>query len=367
MHLYVHIPFCVSKCRYCAFYSVTGIGRDVISGYPRLLPRELMLRGYAGGKVMLDTLYLGGGTPSLLGSEGVWALFSALPPVVASAEVTMEVNPGDVTPALASAMRRCGVTRVSLGAQSFDNATLAFLGRRHTAEETDAAVSTLRHAGFTEIAIDLIAAIPGTSPQAFRASLEHAVALGPRHISVYPLSLEAGTCFSREVAAGRLTPPTDDESLDSVAVAESMLCQAGYGRYEISNYAWPGFECRHNLAVWRGEDYIGIGPAASSREGLNRRTNLPDLNAWMQSIDSGVLPPASLDVLSAEEDDRERFTTGLRLAAGQCPDSATDIGRERLAIFCRLEKLGLMARLYTGSYALTPRGREVADAIMAEF
>jgi oxygen-independent coproporphyrinogen-3 oxidase len=340
----------------------------VIAGYPRLLARELVLRGHAGGDARLDTtIYIGGGTPSLLGPEGIVALFSALPPVAESAEVTMEVNPGDVTPALASAMRRCGVTRVSIGAQSFDNATLAFLGRRHTAEETDAAVSTLRLAGFTEISLDLIAAIPGTSPQAFRTSLEHAVALGPKHLSVYPLSLEEGTCFSREVAAGRLRPPTDDESLDSVAVAESILRQAGYGRYEISNYAWPGFECRHNLAVWRGEDYIGIGPAAASREGLNRRTNLPDLAVWMESIASGKLPPASLDILSPEDDERERFTTGLRLAAGRCSVPATDIGRERLAIFLRLEKLGLMERLATGAYALTPRGREVADAICGEF
>ena len=367
MHLYVHIPFCASKCRYCAFYSVTGISRDFISKYPLLLARELEVRGYAEDKVRLDTLYFGGGTPSLLGSDGFRSLFAAVPQMVDAAEITVEVNPGDVTKDLAEALRECGVTRVSVGAQSFDESTLRYLGRRHTVEQTVVAVSTLRHAGFDNIGLDLIAAIPECPAEAFRTSIHASLALEPQHVSVYPLSIEAGTPFAREVEAGKLSLPSDDEALDAVAEAESILCHSGYARYEISNYALSGFACRHNLAIWRGEDYVGIGPAAASREGFCRRTNAPNVERWRQAIAAGVLPPADEEFLSEREDERERFVTGIRLAEGQGVDSATPLGAERLAIFRRLEAAGVVEARDAGRYALTARGREVADAVMAEF
>ncbi len=364
MNLYVHIPFCVSKCRYCAFYSNTGVSSQVILGYPSLLARELELRGCH--RAQPETIYIGGGTPSILGTEGIRALFAVLPAPARGAEITVEVNPGDVTVELAAALHGCGVTRVSIGAQSFDPQTLAFLGRRHSVDQTRAAVSTLRHAEFDNLSLDLIAAIPGMPGEAFRESLQQAMALRPTHLSVYPLSIEGGTCFQREVEAGRLEPPTDEESLDSIAEAESTLCHGGYRRYEISNYALPGQECRHNLAVWRGEDYVGIGPAAASREGLERRTNTPDFAAWSRALMTGCLPPAEVEILSIQDDERERFVTGLRLDEGQRPDSATLVGQERLGICRRLEKLGMLRQLPTGSYALTARGREVADAVMVE-
>lgn len=365
MNLYVHIPFCVSKCRYCAFYSNVRTPADILSEYPNLVVHELELRGCCVAPP--HTIYIGGGTPSILGPEGVGALFSLLPTPAQGAEITLEVNPGDVTAELASAMHGCGITRVSIGAQSFDPQTLEFLGRRHTVDETRAAVSTLRHAGFVNISLDLIAAIPGMPSDSFHESLKQAIALQPTHVSVYPLSIEADTCFQREVEAGRMAPPTDEESLESLAGAESTLCHGGYQRYEISNYALPGYECRHNLAVWRGEDYVGIGPAAASREGLERRMNTPDFAAWRRALVAGCLPPAEVETLSDQDDDRERFVTRLRLAEGQCPDSATPTGQRRLEIFRMLEKLGMLRQLQTGSYALTARGLEVADAVMAEF
>ncbi len=325
--------------------------------YPSSVARELERRGHYDARPR--TIYIGGGTPSVLGPEGLRALFANLPSPRAGAEITVEVNPGDVTETLALSMRNCGVTRVSVGAQSFDSATLAFLGRRHTVAETLVAVSTLRHAGFDNLSLDLIAGVPRVPPEAFRESLERAVELRPAHISVYPLSIEAGTFFHREVEAGLLSPLTDDESLDAIAVAESTLCHAGYERYELSNYALPGFQCRHNLAVWRGEDYVGIGPSAASREGLVRRTNTPDIAAWESAL-------AEIEELSPEDDEQERFVTGLRLAEGQSPDSATPVGRRRIEVFSRLEKLGLLSGLSSGSYALSARGREVADAVMAE-
>ncbi|MGI5869475.1 MAG: radical SAM family heme chaperone HemW [Kiritimatiellia bacterium] len=373
MNLYVHVPFCVSKCRYCGFHSQTGASASAFAAFPGLVARELALRAPSrapsrppvGGA--LRTLYVGGGTPSILGADGLRALAAALPARTAETEFTVEANPADVTAALADALGAVGVTRVSLGAQAFDADALRFLGRRHTPGDTVAAVSALRHAGIDNLSLDLIAAIPGVAGADFRRSVEQAVALEPRHVSVYALTVEDGTRLAADVAAGRVQMPSDDAALDALAVAEGVLARAGYRRYEISNYALPGFECRHNLAVWQGEDYVGLGPAASSRQGLTRRTNRPDLAAWAAAIEAGQAPPADVETLSPEADEHERFVTRFRLASGHCPDPATARGRARLAVCERLERLGVLARLATGAYALTPRGREVADAVMAEF
>ena len=363
MNLYVHVPFCVSKCRYCAFHSETGASAEALAAFPRLIGREGALRAPGARPT---TLYLGGGTPSSLGPDGLRALAAALPALADGAEFTVELNPADVDAPLAEALRAAGVTRASLGAQTFDPAALCFLGRRHTVADTLAAASALRHAGFDNVSLDLIAAVPGCCGASFRRSLEQAIALEPRHLSVYALTVEEGTPLAADVRAGRVKMPADDETLDALAEAEAALARAGYARYEISNYALPGFECRHNLAVWHGEDYIGLGPAAASRQGLARRTNAPDFAAWSAALAAGRLPPADEEALSPEEDEHERFITGFRLAAGQRPDPATAPGRARLAVCERLEHLGLLAALPGGAYALTPRGREVADAVMAE-
>ena len=365
MNLYIHIPFCISRCNYCGFYSESADHGFINSDFPKLLQTEIQLRDKA--DVSPKTIYLGGGTPSQLGAGGISALFKNLPHPQPGAEITMELNPADVTPELAQAMFSCGVTRVSMGAQSFDNACLSFLGRRHRASDISRAVSTLCHAGFSNISLDLIAAVPGFDSDSLRHSLEQALTLSPKHISVYALSIEEGTPLAHDVATGTVHPLPDDEVLEQLAVAESALCHAGMRRYEISNYAFEGFECRHNLGVWRGEDYVGIGPAAATREGTVRRLNYPDLQRWREALESGVLPPAQIETLSREEDDLERFTTRLRLAGGQSANPATALGRERLETFRRLEKIGVVELLESGAYALTARGMEVADAVMAEF
>ena len=364
MNLYVHVPFCVSKCRYCAFHSETGAAAASVAAFPGLIARELALRAPG---TPPTTLYVGGGTPSILGADGFRALAASLPDPAPGAEFTVELNPADVDASFADALRAAGVTRASLGAQAFDDVALRFLGRRHTAADTLAAVSTLRHAGFDNVSLDLIAAVPGFEGASFRRSLERAVALEPRHLSVYALTVEEGTPLAADVRAGRVTMPSDDATLDALAEAEAVLARAGYRRYEISNYALPGFECRHNLAVWQGEDYVGLGPAAASRQGLVRRTNRPDSAVWAAALAAGLPPPADQEALSPEEDEHERFITGLRLAAGVRPDSATELGRARLAVCERLERLGLLAHLPADAYSLTSRGREVADAVMAEF
>lgn len=363
MNLYVHIPYCVSKCNYCAFYSVPV--DDSISSYHALVRREIELRGLSDSTP--KTVYIGGGTPSILGHSGIRDLFSVLPLPANGAEISMEVNPGDVTSELASVMAACGINRVSIGAQSFDDACLEFLGRRHSVAAVSVAVSRLRHAGFDNIGLDLIAAVPGFGADSLRRSVESALELGLKHVSVYSLSIESGSKFDKGVVAGAIRPVPDEESLEQLAVAESVLCHAGLRRYEISNYAVAGYECRHNLAVWRGEDYAGAGPAAASRLGLCRRVNTASLRKWRESMEAGNLPPAEVEHLSEYDDDLERFVTGLRLAEGQSVDPATELGRKRLEIFRRLERVGVVHRLASGAYALTSRGIEVADAVMAEF
>jgi oxygen-independent coproporphyrinogen-3 oxidase len=359
-NLYVHVPFCVSKCRYCAFHSETGAGADELRAFVRLLPREIALRGAADARPA--TVYLGGGTPSILGPGPLRALLDALPRPDDGAEVSVEVNPGDVTPALAAALRAAGATRVSVGAQSFSDRALAWLGRRHSAARVREAFAALRAAGIPSISLDLIAALPGAPPGEFASSLREAVALGPDHVSVYPLSVEPGTPLARAGVA----PPPDDEALASVAEAESVLAAAGYARYELSNYARPGSECRHNLAVWRGEDYLGAGPAAHSREGLGRRANAPSFDAWRAALEAGGLPPADVARLDPDDDESERFATRVRLARWRGPDPATPAGRRRAAALDGLARNGLAAPLGGGDWTLTARGREVADAVMAE-
>lgn len=365
MNVYVHVPFCGSKCGYCAFYSVTGAEAVQQADYLRALEREWALRQT--GCPPLKTLYVGGGTPSQLGADGIETLLACFPSRSEDAEVTVEVNPADVSPPLAAALRRGGVTRVSIGAQSLDPAALARLGRRHDPAAIRHAVACLRAAGVGTLGLDVIACIPGVTPDGFRATLGQIVALEPEHVSVYPLVIEPETPFGREQQAGRLAGVGDDEALDAVADAESVLTRAGYDRYEISNFSRPGFACRHNLAVWRGEDYVGIGPSAASRQGLARRTNAPDLTAWRLALAAGRDPPAGTDLLSPAEDEHERFVMRLRLAEGVTVDSTTIVGRRRQVVFDRLCRLGLVRRLPGGAHALTARGREVADAVMAEF
>lgn len=359
-NLYVHVPFCASKCRYCAFYSAPAPSRADVADFLRLLPRELELRGLADARP--DTVYVGGGTPSLPGPDGLRALLAALPRPAPGAEVSVELNPADVSPALAAALREGGVTRASVGAQSFDPDTLARLGRRHGPLEIRAAARALRAAGIPRLSLDLIAAVPGEAPGALARSLREAVALGPDHVSVYPLSVEPGTPLARDGVA----PPSDEEALAAVAEAESFLASGGYARYELSNYARPGAECRHNLAVWRGEDYAGVGPAACSRVGFVRRANAPDFAAWRAALEAGRLPPARLETLSAADDEAERFATRVRLARWRGPDPATPAGPRRAAALAALRRAGLVRPLGGGDWTLTARGREVADSVMAE-
>ena len=308
-------------------------------------------------------MYVGGGTPSILGATGASALCHALRDAAdlsAVREWTFEANPDSATPAVLDAMLAGGATRLSLGAQSFDDATLRFLGRPHAAAAIRRAVSDARAAGFGSVGIDLIAGIPGVSGAVWRRTLDEAVALDCDHVSVYALTVEPGTSLAQDVAAGRVRMPPDDAVMDALAEAERVLGAAGLARYEISNYAQPGRECLYNLSVWRGEDYLGIGPSASSRLGLERRTN--------GVLQGPALSAPTIETLSRREDRLERFLTGLRIAEGADPARAGAEDAPRIeAAFHRLDAQGLVERVSgTTHWRLTARGREVADAVARE-
>ena len=366
MHLYIHVPFCATKCPYCAFYSVTDAPQRFIREYPRALVRELEARNLADAPI--ETLYIGGGTPSLLGADGIRELFQTLRRTASglrhAKEITVELNPADITPELAAALAENGVTRASIGAQSFDDATLRILGRRHDSATARMAESTLRHAGIPALSIDLIAAVPEAPLGAFARSLEAAVALAPEHISVYPLSIEEGSRFAAQSRA----PATDDAAMDELSSAEDFLCANEYERYEISNYRKSGTPgCLHNIAVWQGADYAGIGAAAASRQGLERRINATDWRQWSEAnAPTPNAPQFQSEILTPVEDEQERFLTGIRLSSGLSPDPATALGRRRIESCERLIRAGVMRALGGGVYTLTRRGREVADSVAAE-
>ncbi|MCL1921468.1 MAG: radical SAM family heme chaperone HemW [Kiritimatiellaeota bacterium] len=360
-HLYVHVPFCASKCRYCGFYSVAaGDGADSV---PRLtMP-------YPHGEApcaTVQTVYIGGGTPTVLGAEGLSRLADNLKAAFPLGEVeewTVEMNPSGVTPEVLDALRRMGANRVSIGVQSFCDDTLRRTGRGHSAEDAVRAVRMAQRHGFGNVGIDLIAGLPGVTQDEWQGTLGRALSLSVAHLSVYALSVEDGTPLARQVADGQCVLPDDEAQLDALALAEEALTRAGLGRYEISNYALPGSECRHNLGIWRGNDFLGLGPSAASRIGRERWTN-------PRSLDKTL--PVTREQLDETDDALERVMFMLRLHEGFDPFAAAKRFPVLAALAdtweARLERLAQQGAVERGGlrWRLTPRGREVCDMVIRE-
>lgn len=375
-HLYVHVPFCDGKCHYCGFYSVMAVPQ-LTTLYPSLPGRELarILTAQPGlSKVPVKTVYFGGGTPALLGPEGLHALKKSLAktlPFDAVDEWTVELNPASVSTDLLGTLLSLGVNRISIGVQSFDDDTLTRIGRRHSAAEALRAIRLAQECGFENTGIDLIAGLPGVTAEEWRQTLDRAASLRLTHLSVYALSLEPNTPLARAVAEG-LAIPGEEAQLEALSLAETVLAQAGFGRYEISNYALPGYECRHNLGIWRGNDYLGLGPAASSRIGPRRWTNSEDLADYIEAFAQQGPPPHVGETLSEADDAIERAVYALRLSEGLDPCEAaerfpalsalTDRWEERLE---NLARQGIAER-GGRRWRLTARGREVCDAAIRE-
>ena len=351
MNLYVHFPFCRRKCAYCALKSRAGVPEKVRAGYVARLAGEIRERAVKD----LRTVYFGGGTPALC---DLTPLFDALHGAGLSSDVefTIELHPLDATPGVLARLKEGGVNRISLGVQSFDDVALSCMGRTHTSREAFDAFKLIR-SFFPNSGFDLIAGYPLPQDVARIADYLPSVlsSLQPVHVSLYSLIREKGTLLDRRVREGTAILPGDDVVMDEIAAAERILSAAGLQRYEISNYASPGFECRHNCAVWRGEDYIGLGDGAHGREGSVRTRGEGD--TYLR------------ETLSPLDDALERELFSLRTRWGFDPDAA--IRRHPVLAPCHeawmrelaydVEK-GLLARRGT-AYVLTSRGREVCDAI----
>ena len=330
--IYVHVPFCVRKCGYCDFYSVTG--EEERDRFPALVEREmdLLLRAYPGeAGVPADTVYFGGGTPTVLGPDRLNRLLAAIKTrftVAENAEVTAEANPGTVTGADFVRLREDGFNRVSIGVQSFRRETLAALGRIHSVEEVRAAYRDARRAGFSSVGIDLIFGNPGQREEEWQEDLDLAVTFLPDHVSAYALAPEPGTPIHGAIAGGGIVLPDDDAVARMYAAAGETLGAVGYRHYEISNFCRPGKECRHNLKYWRRDGYLGLGPSAhgllfpgeSAPFGL-RTANPPSLPDYLGALGEGRLPWGSTRVCDREDAWKESLIFGLRTAEGVSPSS----------------------------------------------
>jgi len=314
-HLYVHIPFCLRKCRYCDFFSVP-VKSEPVRRYIDCLRRELQARGARGA---FQTLYFGGGTPTSLGEKTLGTLLDALQSIIdlpSAEEFTVEANPGTVIPAKLRLLRAAGANRLSIGVQSFQPKLLQTLGRIHSPEEARSAFALARQAGFENVSIDLIFGIPGQSPAEWSADLEEAIDLHVQHLSAYGLTYEEGTPLHGELVSGCIDPVPQELEREMALHAIRRTRQAGLEHYEISNYAGPGFECRHNLAYWANEPYLGIGAAAASYLDGVRWRNIAHVQRYIEQIEATGLAVESSERLDDEPRARETAALALRTRRG---------------------------------------------------
>lgn len=356
-HLYIHVPFCPRICPYCAFFVVPSDRRKSGPLVDALLAELAFRRRQMG--VRPRTIYLGGGTPSALSTAELGRLIAGLSDFLKGVEeFTIEVNPTTVSPEKASLLRGLGVNRVSLGAQSFDGDALAVLGRQHGPDRIRRTFQILRDAGFANIGVDLIYGVPGQSESSWWRTLADAVGLGAEHLSVYGLTYEEDTPFFERLTSGQWA---SDEVLEARLFlgTRQKLRAAGYLAYEVSNFARPGFESRHNIVYWRGMDFLGIGPSAVSTIGYRRWRNTSDLGRYMAAAANDEWPQEEEEALDADLLRREKIMFGLRTREG-VHDSFFE------AEFLRLHAAGYAERHGQG-WRLTEEGLLRADAIAGLF
>jgi putative oxygen-independent coproporphyrinogen III oxidase len=374
--VYLHVPFCTVRCGYCDFNTYTaadlGGGGDR-AGYPARLRAELDLAAAVLDRAGLpprpaSTVFVGGGTPTLLPAAELAAVLERVRDrfgLAADAEVTTEANPDTVDPAGLARLAAAGFTRISFGMQSAMPHVLATLDRTHDPANVPLAVGWARDAGLA-VSLDLIYGTPGESAADWARSLDAALALEPDHLSAYALVVEPGTRMAVRVARGELPRPDDDELADRYEAAEAALAEAGYGWYEVSNWARsPEQACRHNLAYWRGDDWWGAGPGAHSHVGGVRWWNVRHPSAYAARVDGGQSPAQAREVLDDEQRRVERVLLGVRLAEGLPVTDLPPAGRGRLA---DLAARGLVRAdaPTAGRVVLTLTGRLLADAVVRD-
>jgi oxygen-independent coproporphyrinogen-3 oxidase len=323
--IYVHIPFCRTKCPYCSFVSYAGAGADMKINYMQALQRQA-------GKMashpwcesrLFDSLFIGGGTPALVDAEQLGSfieeclsLFRFSSSGGAGPEVSLETNPNTVNRAMLARLRKAGVNRLSIGVQACADDMLAALGRSHSVQDVLAAVEYARSAGFDNLSLDLMYGLPGQTLETWRETLEKALELAAQHLSVYELTIEAGTPFDELQNQGRLHLPHEDETASMFALARQVLTAAGYAHYEISNYARPGFQCSHNINYWENGSYLGLGAGAVSCFSGVRLNSVPEPGRYAEMVNRNIHPFQDGEWLGLAPRFRETVIMGLRLTAG---------------------------------------------------
>ena len=366
--IYVHIPFCRSRCIYCGFYSTTALGMR--HAYTKAVCREMELRkDYIRGG--FSTVYIGGGTPSQLDAHDIECLFHHIYKVfnvAGDAEVTMECNPDDITPDFAGMLGGLPVNRVSMGVQTFSDARLRFLRRRHGADDAWRAVKTLRQAGISNISIDLMFGFPREPLDDWLTDIDHALSLGVEHISAYSLMYEEGTPMYEMLQRGEIKETDEELSLAMYDALADRLKAEGYEHYEISNFARPGFRSRHNSSYWRQEPYIGLGAAAHSFDLRSRQWNTADLNAYVEAVSQGRIP-AEREELDARTTFDDIVTTALRTREGIDTDYVERSLGQKYKDHLASEAAPFIAQGLMeqdgASLRLTRRGIYISDSIMS--
>lgn len=353
--LYIHIPFCKSRCRYCDFYSTTQL--DKRERYVEAVVKELE----AYGSNSLSTIYFGGGTPSLLSVEQIQKILRPLA-LSTKCEITLEANPGDLSLSKSTALRKIGINRLSIGIQSLDDELLRRIGRRHTAAEAVEAVRMAREAGFTNLSIDLMYGLPGQTMAQWEDTIDRALQLHAEHISCYCLSYEEGTVLTCMLERGEITETDEDTENAMYDLLCEKLKAAGYTHYEVSNFALPGYHSRHNSGYWNNTPYIGLGAGAHSYDGHTRRWNVSDIDAYIHGIATGQ-PVCQEEVLTDEQRHIEAVMLSLRTAAGIPAEWLTDKTTKQQAQAYVAK--GLL-READGRYIATQQGLHILNRIIQD-
>lgn len=378
LELYLHIPFCVKKCNYCDFFSASGTPKEQ-ADYVSAMIQEIQSYQELSGEYEVQTIFLGGGTPSLLTPEQIEQIFDAIYHIFSvneNAEITMEMNPGTVAIEKLRAMKAAGVNRLSIGLQSAQNEELKMLGRIHTYEEFLETWRLTEQAGFKNRNIDLMSALPGQTMESYEDTLSKVLALEPEHISAYSLILEEGTVFYGWYEKGKLDRgawklPSEEEEYAMGELTIQRLAEAGMHRYEISNYAKPGKECRHNLGYWDRVEYLGIGAGSSSLIKGERFDHIRDRKAYIEKIRNGESILIDREILSVESQMEEFMYLGLRKIEGVSRTDFQNYFGKNVddvygEILDKLEEEQLLE--FSGNrIRLTHRGMDVSNCVLAEF
>ena len=368
--IYIHIPFCKRRCIYCDFFSTTQSEKKPT--YIHALCQELEMRkNYLGGEE-IETIYLGGGTPSQLTEKELNEIFTSLYniyKVKEDAEITLEANPDDLTPEYVSMLRRLPINRISMGIQTFQEETLKLLHRRHTARQAIEAFQRCREAGFRNISIDLMYGLPGETLDTWKEDLQQAIALHPEHISAYHLIYEEGTALWKLREEHQVEEADEDLSVTLFKTLIDELKQAGYQHYEISNFCLPGLHSRHNSSYWTGKKYLGCGPSAHSYDGTSRQWNVSSLEKYIHAIHQGK-PDFEIEELDLYTRYNDFVITSIRTSWGMSLSHLRMVYGEELYRYClRMSKPHLsqgVLEIKEDTLKLTQEGIFISDGIMSD-